>query len=138
MVAVVALTVGAAGVPATADETCIAGAATYYGVPPDLVRAIAKRESGMNPYAINVNQDSVDIGVMQINSSWLPTLARYAVTMRDLFDACTNIYWGTWILAGQVARYGLTWKAVGAYNAVSPGKQARYAWKIYETMRDNR
>lgn len=138
IVAVMVMMLLAVSVPAMANEQCINGAAAYYGIPAELVRAIAKWESRMNPFEINVNKGSVDIGVMQINSSWLPKLAQYGVSMRDLFDVCTNIYWGTWILAGEVARYGLTWKAVGAYNAVSPHKQASYAWKIYETMRNSK
>ena len=38
---------------------------------------------------------------------------------------------GAWILASNVRRFGPNWKAVGAYNAVTPSKQLVYASAIY-------
>lgn len=111
---------------------CLDDAALYYEIDSGLLRAIAKTESGMRPDAINRNTDgSVDIGLMQINSSWLPKLARAGITEQSLWNACTNAYVGAWILRLNVARFGLTWKAIGAYNAASSDKQYIYAKKIY-------
>jgi soluble lytic murein transglycosylase-like protein len=119
--------------PAWAD--CIDDAAAYQSVNPTLVRAIIATESGFNPVARNVNSNgSEDIGLMQINSSWLPALRRYGISRSSLFDACVNAYVGTWILAQNIARHGLTWSAVGAYNANSPMLRLRYAAKIYRAL----
>ena len=110
---------------------CLDDAAQLHHVNVALVRAIAQQESGMRADAINVNTDGTeDIGLMQINSSWLPKLRRYGITRAALFDACVNGYVGTWILASNIRQFGPTWKAVGAYNAVSTNKQLVYANSI--------
>jgi soluble lytic murein transglycosylase-like protein len=119
--------------PALAD--CLDDAAQFHHVNVVLVRAIAQQESGMRANAINVNTDGTeDIGLMQINSSWLPKLRRYGITRGALFDACVNGYVGTWILASNIRQFGPTWKAVGAYNAVSTNKQLVYANNIYRRI----
>ncbi|KDR40809.1 lytic transglycosylase domain-containing protein [Caballeronia glathei] len=119
--------------PSRAD--CLDDAARYHRVSVQLVRAIAQQESGMRANAINTNRDgSEDIGLMQINSSWLRKLSRYGITRRELFDACVNAYVGTWILASNIKQFGPTWKAVGAYNAVSSSKQLVYANNIYRRI----
>lgn len=115
---------------------CIDDAASYHGGDSTLLHAIAKHESGMNPRAVNHNANGTDdLGLMQINSSWLPKLERFGVTRTSLFDACVSAYIGAWILASNFDRYGRTWDAVGAYNATSPDKQIRYATQIYNVLR---
>jgi soluble lytic murein transglycosylase-like protein len=119
--------------PVSAD--CLDDAARFHRVNVALVRAIAQQESGMRSNAINTNNDgSEDIGLMQINSSWLPKLRRYGITRESLFNGCVNAYVGTWILASNVKQFGATWKAVGAYNAVSANKQLVYANNIYRRI----
>jgi len=61
-----------------AYQSCIEEASRLYGINPIIVYAIIKTESGFNPKAINKNKNgSYDLGLMQINSSWLPTLSKY-------------------------------------------------------------
>ncbi|EKS9799002.1 lytic transglycosylase domain-containing protein [Burkholderia cepacia] len=119
----------------TARADCIDAAAAYQHLNPHLVRAIASVESGFNPSARNVNRNgSEDIGLMQINTSWLPTLARYGIDRAALLDACTNAYVGAWILAQNFATYGVSWNGVGAYNARTPSLRARYALRVYRRL----
>ncbi len=109
--------------------------ARYHRVSVQVVRAIAQQESGMRASATNRNSDSSeDIGLMQISSSWLLKLARFGIAREHLFDACMNAYVGTWILAANIRQFGPTWKAVGAYNAVSTSKQLVYANYIYRRL----
>ena len=61
-------------------------------------------------------------------------LSRFGISRQHLFDACVNAYVGTWILASNISQFGATWKAVGAYNAVSSSKQLVYANKIYRRL----
>lgn len=96
-----------------------------------LLYAIARAESGLNPQAIGRNSNgSRDIGLMQINSAWLPTLASHGIGERELFEPCVNIHVGAWILAGNVSRLGYTWEAVGAYNAANPALRRSYVEKV--------
>ena len=119
-------------VGSSAHADCLDEAAAYFSVDPLLVHAIAKHESGMHANAINRNDDgSYDLGLMQINSFWLPVLAKKGVSAAQLMDPCVNGYVGTWILRTNIERFGYTWKAVGAYNASSSNKQLHYANNIY-------
>lgn len=115
-----------------ASDQCFIDAATRYKLNPVLLKSIAKVESNFNPRAVNRSNKngSYDIGVMQINSWWVPRLVKYGIQEQHLYDACMNIHVGAWILAQEVAKHGYSWKAVGAYNAKSIGKQIKYASKV--------
>jgi soluble lytic murein transglycosylase-like protein len=112
-------------------------AAKYHGLNPYLLHAIAVQESGLNPLARsrpNAN-GSVDIGLMQINSSWLPTLrSRFGIHRSHLDHPCINLDVGAWILYENFRAMGYTWRAIGAYNAVSDDKRLTYARHIYRRM----
>lgn len=118
-----------------AHALCFKQAADRYKVSETLLKAIAMTESDFNPAASNVNTNgSEDIGVMQINSSWLPSLSKFGIGRAELKDACTNVNIGAWVLAQNIAQYGDTWRAVGAYNARSPSKQAIYIQKVWRNL----
>jgi soluble lytic murein transglycosylase-like protein len=112
-------------------QACWDVAALRYGVSSELLYAIARTESALDARAIGRNANGTrDIGLMQINSAWLPTLAAYGIGERELFDPCTSIHVGAWILAGNVRRLGYTWEAVGAYNAATPARRQAYIDKV--------
>lgn len=110
--------------------------ARKWNVNPHVLYAIAKTESSLNPHAINRSNanGTEDIGLMQINSWWLPRLAKMGVTRGDLFKPCVSLDVAGWILSQNMARHGNTWKAIGAYNAVTPSKQQRYAEKVFKNL----
>lgn len=128
-------TVAISLIAASPAYACWEQAAARYGVSPELLYAIARTESGLDPQAVGHNRNgSRDIGLMQINSAWLPRLSKHGIAERDLFDPCTSIHVGAWILAGNVQRLGYTWEAVGAYNAASPALRRAYAERVYRQL----
>lgn len=121
------------------ERNCWVEAANRYGVSPQVLYAIARTESGLKPMAVGKQSKNgtVDIGMMQINSSWLPTLARFGIRYEDLWEPCLNIHVGAWVLANNIRQHGNTWQAIGAYNAKSKEKQLTYAWKVYRNLASN-
>lgn len=118
----VAIMAGAMLLATSAGATCFEEAGAQYNVNPELLRGMAKVESSMRPDAINLTHEahtkSVDLGLMQINSRWLPALSKNNITKEDLLkDPCLNVKVGAWILADNMRRHGPNWTAVGAYNA---------------------
>lgn len=116
-------------------HACWEEAANRHHVNPYLLYAIAKTESSLNPLAVNRNKNgSYDVGLMQINSMWFPTLRRYGINEEQLYQPCVSIHVGAWILAQNMRRLGNSWNAVGAYNAASPARREQYAIKVYKNI----
>ena len=125
----------AAGLGAGAAHACWEEAAQKYGVSAHLLYAIAKTESSLRPSAINHNTTgSYDIGLMQINSTWLPTLRRFGIQEKDLYEPCISIEVGAWILAHNIRSHGNTWEAVGRYNTPNPDRGLMYANRVYRNL----
>lgn len=129
-----------------------------YNVPISLALAIARQESGIRPWVINVagkgyfpqsreearqiaaqawaEGRSFDVGIMQVNSYWLK---KYNIAVEDVLEPQSNIAMGVWILAREIQRYGLTWQAIGAYHtplARNPERAKNYATNVLLLMRN--
>jgi soluble lytic murein transglycosylase-like protein len=127
-------------------EPCWEHAEARFGVAKELLYAVARTESGLDAAATNRSHmqrtSSYDIGLMQINSRHLAKLASMGITEADLRDACTNLQVGAWLLADLFDRHGVSWNAVGAYNAACTElkgndcarARAAYAWKVYRHL----
>jgi soluble lytic murein transglycosylase-like protein len=126
-----------------AQATCWEDASERFGIPVHVLKAIGKTESNFNAQARNRNSNgSYDIGLMQINSDWLPVLGQYGITEATLFDPCTNLKVGAWILANNAKKYGWNWNAIGAYNVGCAKldkeecirRRNLYAWKVHRAI----
>lgn len=92
-------------------------AGRYYNVDPRLLWCVAKVESNMNPTAINKNTNGTyDIGLMQINTIHLPTLAKFGITKEKLLDPRTSASVGAWVMKGCIAKHGMTKNGITCYN----------------------
>jgi len=134
-------------VGANACAFCFDQAAARFGVDPLLLKGVAHVESNMQAGAINTSHfsrtQSVDLGLMQINSSWLPKLANRGITRESLLnDPCLNLNVGAEILSGTLSKFGMNWSGVGAYNASCTqlkgddctNARAIYANKVWRAM----
>ena len=116
--------------------------------------AVVKQESGGQPWVVNNNTtrksvafrskaaavaavvaavgrgESVDMGLVQINSKNLPSLG---LSVEHVFDPCTNIAAGASILAAGYGRTGSLGGALSMYNTGRPDSTigAAYARKVF-------
>lgn len=141
--------------PALAFDRIFSAACAQAGIPKALVMAIARQESGLHPWCVNVqgkdyvprtheeavkiiqhahiSRKSYDIGIMQINSRWT---RQWKMNPLDLLDPETNIKLGLKILKGEIQRYGLNWIAVGKYHTPHPERGRKYAWRVYNRLKE--
>ncbi|ENV2122426.1 lytic transglycosylase domain-containing protein, partial [Neisseria gonorrhoeae] len=108
---------------------------------PAMLQSIALTESAFRP---NIESHTADIGLMGINRSWLPVLhKKFGLTGADVWNPCTNVHIGAWILANSYRQHGKSWEAVGAYNAACTKLKGRacyrarmtYANKVYQNWK---
>jgi len=94
-----------------------------YGVEWQLLKAVARKESRLNPNAVN-DEDNESIGLMQVLcrpdgqggcANSLEVDGWSGATRRKLFDPEFNIKIGAQILAWNIRKYGMP-KAVAVYN----------------------
>ena len=112
---------------------CYEEAGLEYNINPVLLQVISKTESNLNQTAINTNPNGTqDIGLMQINSSWVKSLNLDADLL--LSDPCYNLKTGAEILSKCIEQYGYRWEAIGCYNAASKDKRVKYSWKIFKEL----
>ena len=91
-----------------AAENYFVEAGKKYGIDPQLLWAIAKTESQLNPNALNQNNKngSYDIGIMQINSIHLNELwTKYGISEDDLYNPRLNIHIGAKILKDRLNKH---------------------------------
>jgi soluble lytic murein transglycosylase-like protein len=113
--------------------SCINDAAIQYHIPATMVLSVIKTEHGRNGLAVKNKNGTFDLGVMQINSSWLPKLKNKGITEDQIkWNPCVNVSVGAWILAQGIAN-GEGWKGVGNYHSYTPKHNAVYREKVKKT-----
>lgn len=122
--------------PATI-RACILAAAQLYREPPALLLIILNVEGGTLGAVSDNTNDTVDIGPMQVNQIWVPTVAGHWHASEDAtFDAlrdnfCANVEAGAWILRqGLDEAHGDLWGGVAYYHSHNPDYQQRYLMSV--------
>jgi len=114
--------------------------ATLYDLPPRVLPAIQRVEGGV-PGSIHPNADgSADLGVMQVNTRWIASLARSIgadetiMRTRLIDDPCFNI-----AAAGAILRAYLNethndlMRAIGDYHSHTPALNQDYQERVRQS-----
>ena len=116
---------------------CMLAASQFYHLPPRVLPAVQVVEAG-RPGTISHNFNGTgDLGVMQVNSNWVPHIAQWwamtpgTVAGRLIRDPCFNI-----VAAGAIMRiyldeaHGDVTRAVGYYHSHTPERATFYQIKV--------
>lgn len=121
---------------------CMGLVASIYHLPPRVLPSIQAVEGG-SPGIVHRNTNNTeDLGVMQVNTTWLWALSRYThtpvatvyVRLRD--DSCYNV-----AAAGAIMRtyldetHGDLMKAVGNYHSHTPTLNVAYQFRVMQSAR---
>ncbi|EAH8900180.1 lytic transglycosylase domain-containing protein [Campylobacter coli] len=102
-----------------AQKNYFVQAGEKFGINPQLLWAIAYKESRLTPNIISKpnKNGTYDIGIMQINSIHLPRLKKqYSISENDLLRPKINIFIGAEILKMCLDKHGLNEKGITCYN----------------------
>ena len=119
---------------------CMALVASLYHLPPRVLPSIHAVEGG-EVASVHVNTDgSADLGWMQINTRWLPTLSRYTGQTEDFVRAnllarpCYNIAAAGLILRTYLDETGgELMRAIGDYHSHTPPLNQAYQSKVMQS-----
>lgn len=122
---------------------CLMLASQTYSVPPAVLVGIYKAEGGKVGQEVKNSNGSHDLGPMQINTIWLPELAKkWGVSeetarrwVRD--DACTNVGVSAWILSQHYQETKNLSQAIAYYNSRTPQYGTRYKKRVISIMKEN-
>jgi len=123
---------------------CLMLAAQTYGVPPAVMVGIYEVEGGKPGQAVGPNQNgSFDLGPMQINTLWIPELAKqWGVSEKTAYsyvknDPCTNMSVAAWILRSHMNETRSLSKAIAYYHSRTPRIGYAYRGRVVNAMRRN-
>lgn len=115
-------------------EYCIAQTAKRFNLPEALLRSVLEVESGkVGELRVNKN-GTYDIGPMQINSSWLNKFSTHVTKEQILYNGCTNIQVGAWILRYNIDKAGNIWQGIGNYHSKTKDKHDNYRNKVFVAL----
>lgn len=113
---------------------CINHASRTYHVPAAIIVSVMQKENGKNGQANKNKNNTIDYGVLQINSIWLSTIAAYGYTKEDIqYNGCKNIEVGTWLLSRHMASNKPLWNSIANYHSKTPRYNTAYKNHIYKT-----
>ena len=107
---------------------CSIAAAAKYGVPANIILAVAQKEGGRPGQWVRNANDTYDIGSMQFNTAYIRSLARYGIGTADVAQAgCFSFDLAAWRLRGHIKNDGGdVWTRVANYHSRTPRFNAPY------------
>jgi hypothetical protein len=120
---------------------CMSAVAAFYHLPPQALPAIHVVENGRSGSVQHNKNGTDDLGAMQINTIWLPDLARgTGLSRRSLRNAlirqdCFNV-----AVAGAILRIYLREagddldKAIGFYHSHTPAVALAYELRVFASL----
>ena len=112
---------------------CSIEAAIKYGVPANLILAVAETEGGKPGQWVRNANGTHDVGYMQFNTAYLTNqLARYGITAADVAaEGCYAFELATWRLAGHLRNdQGDIWTRAANYHSRTPVYNTIYRAKL--------
>lgn len=131
-------------ITAQALAVCIFAAAQTYSVPAPVILGILHVEGGRVGQAVLNTNGTYDLGPMQINTIWMPELARHwqvsqsQATQMVRDDACINIGVGAWILRKKMNDTGSLYQGIAWYHSATPRFGHKYREKVLRAMQNYR
>lgn len=98
---------------------CSISAAAKYGIPANVLLAVAEKEGGKPGQWVRNRNGTYDVGALQFNTTYLRELARYGISAHDVAGAgCYSFELAAWRLRKHI-RYdsGDLWTRVSNYHS---------------------
>lgn len=122
---------------------CMMLASQAHDVPPALLVGIYKAEGGKVGQQVENTNGTYDLGPMQINTIWLPELAKEWGVSKDRAhemvrdDPCVNIKVAAKILRGHINETKDLALALEYYHSRTPKFGKKYKKRVLTLMHDN-
>jgi soluble lytic murein transglycosylase-like protein len=118
---------------------CMVAASAAFHLPVHALPAIQRAEGGWIGAAQPNTDGSHDLGLMQVNTRWVPPLAHatglppQTVALRLMLEPCFNITAAAAILRGYIdEEHGNVWQAIGDYHSHTPGLNIAYKFRVLQ------
>jgi hypothetical protein len=111
---------------------CSVAMAIRYGVPANLVLAVAEIENGKPGQWVENTNGTFDVGPMQINTAYLAELRKFGISSADVAGkGCYPYELATWRLKGHLVRdEGDIWTRAANYHSRTPEHNRPYRRKL--------
>lgn len=107
---------------------CSIAAAVKYGIPANILLAVAEKEGGKAGQWVRNNNGTYDVGPLQFNTAYLRQLSRYGITPVDVASSgCYPYQLAAWRLRQHIKHDASDlWTRCANYHSRSPAFNARY------------
>ena len=107
---------------------CSIAAALRYNIPANVMLAVAEQENGRPGARVQNTNNTADLGSMQLNSSYIQSLARYGIRPEYVLAAgCYPYNLAAWRIRNHIRDdKGDLWTRVANYHSRTPVHNARY------------